>query len=193
MPDQKINILQFVISTALIILLLAGFIVLIIYVYQKKHFLSQKKIEEMKSEHQKNLLEVELEIQEETFEEISREIHDNVAHDLTVVKLYLNTLNKAEPEIFQSNINTSIELIGKSLDALRNISRSLSADFIKNEGLHKALENELIYLNKADVYTINYTLTGNDSFEDAKWEIFIFRIIQEALTNIIKHAKAQKN
>ncbi|HOZ78936.1 MAG TPA: histidine kinase, partial [Ferruginibacter sp.] len=68
------------------------FIVTLIYRYQKKQIAYFKEIEELKITHQNTLLQSQLEVQEQTFQHIAREIHDNIGQKLTLAKLYLNTL-----------------------------------------------------------------------------------------------------
>jgi two-component system, NarL family, sensor kinase len=88
--DQSIII--FIITSALLILLLIGFITTIIYRYQQKQNAYFKDIETLKTSHENSLLQAQLEIQEQTFQNISREIHDSIGQKLTLAKLHLNTL-----------------------------------------------------------------------------------------------------
>ena len=71
-----------------------------------------------------------LEIQEDTFQHISREIHDNINLSLTLAKLNLNTLNWSEKEKAISQVNSSIDLISQSIANLSDISKSLNSDII---------------------------------------------------------------
>ena len=90
----------------------------------------------------------------------------------------------------QSNISSIISLISESLNDLRDISRSLSSEVIISNGLIKALESEIIQLNKTGQYNIKLTIVGDSFFMEAYRELAIFRIIQESLNNILKHAEA---
>jgi two-component system NarL family sensor kinase len=191
MSDQNISVIELVIATTALILLLAGFIITILYLYQKKQLLFQKDIEEIKLDHEKNILQTQLEIQEQTLQYVSRDIHDNIALGLTLSKLHLNTLNYPEPAPYQDKINLSINLIGDAIQSLSNISKSLNADIIKTFGLLKAVENEIVNIEKTGLFKIEYLVTGTPVFLDSKIELVIFRIIQESLNNIIKHSRAE--
>ena len=191
MRNQNTEIIVFIFATTILILLLAGFIVTILFLYQKKQISFEKNLEEMKLDHEKNLLITQLEIQEQTFQNISREIHDNIGLSLTLAKLNLNTLNLDDPYNSKEKINSSISLISESITNLSDISKSLNSEIISTHGLLKALEMEIGILNKAGVYHIEYEITGIPVFLECQKELILFRIIQEAFNNIIKHARAK--
>src|SRR5690348_540927 len=123
MSDQEISIIQLIIATTVLILLLAGFIITILYLYQMKQFAFQKNIEEIKSSHEKNILQTQIDVREQTLLNISRDIHDNIALGLTLSKLHLNTLNYPGPIQVQDKIDLSVNLIGEVIQKLGNISK----------------------------------------------------------------------
>ncbi|HMG66422.1 MAG TPA: ATP-binding protein [Chitinophagaceae bacterium] len=149
-----------------------------------------KTIEELKFDHEKNLLHTQLEMQEQTFQHISREIHDNISLLLTLAKLNLNTLDWDHPTKAKSQIDSSLEQISKAIIDLSDISKSLSTELIINHGLIQALEKEIGKIREARLFELDYKISGNTVFMDSQKELVIFRIIQEAFNNIIKHAKA---
>ena len=79
----------------------------------------------MNIEFEQTLLKSKLEIQEHTFNEISREIHDNIGQVLSLVRINLNTL-KAPDDM--DKVNLMDELMGKAITDLRSLSHSLDAD-----------------------------------------------------------------
>lgn len=184
-------IIIFAICVAILFLLFAVFIVTIIYRYQQKKLTFYKDLETIKTTHQNELLQSQLEIQEQTFQNISREIHDNIGQKLTLAKLQLNTLRPSDHSLV-TNINSSVEMISQAISDLSDISRSLSSEIILSNGLIKALEFETSQLQKSGVYQISFAVTGNPVFMENNTELIIFRIVQEAISNVIKHAKASK-
>ncbi|MEJ7625304.1 MAG: sensor histidine kinase [Ferruginibacter sp.] len=184
------GIIIFIILCTLIILILITFITVIIYRYQKKQHAYFKELEELKVVHQNNLLQSQLEIQEQTFQNISREIHDSIGQKLTLAKLNLNTLNPDQLNGQINKVNTAITMIGEAINDLSDISRSMSSELIMQNGLIKALEFEVAQLTKLALYNIKLIVTGNSVFLDAHTELVLFRIVQEALNNIVKHSSA---
>ncbi len=183
------DIILFIISVSLLLMLFAIIIAIITFRYQKKKMTYDKGIEDLKTKHENNLLKSQLQVQEQTFQNISREIHDNIGQKLTLAKLQLNTIFFNDANTLKS-IHNVVQIISESLNDLRDISRSLSSEIIINNGLIKAIENEINQLNKTCQYNIKLTITGDTFFMDAETELVIFRMVQESLNNIMKHAEA---
>lgn len=137
------------------------------------------------------LLQTQLEIQEQTLKNISEEIHDNIGQVLSVVKLNLNTFpDDLEPEI-KSRITDTEVLLSKAIDDLRDLSQSMHGDNIASIGLQAALEMELKHLQKTGKFNTRLQVGGNRLNMPAQKEMVLFRIVQEALNNVVKHAAAK--
>ncbi len=183
-------IIIFIFISVLLILALGVFMVIIIYRYQQRQNSYFRNIRSLKISHQNSLLQSQLEIQEQTFQNISREIHDNIGQKLTLAKLHLNTLAYNSTDETISRVNDSILMISEAITDLSDISRSMNSEILLNNGLIKALEFEATQLLKSGKYKISFSATGNPVFLDANTELLLFRIAQEAVANIIKHADA---
>jgi len=191
MPSTNHDLTLNVLSITFLILLLAGFILSILFRYRKKQIAYLKELESIKSEYEKTILNSQLEIQEQTFQNISREIHDHICLNLTLAKLNLVTL---KPDDWQQNIdriNSSIDILSTSIYELSDLSHSMNPEFLENFGLIKTLEMETEKLKKPGLFNASFLLTGNSVFMDSHKELVIFRIIQEAFNNILKHASAK--
>lgn len=173
-----------------ILLSLTCFIVSILFIYQKKKIAYFETIENLKFDHEKNILKTQLEMQEQTFQHISREIHDNISLSLTLAKLNLNTLDWYHPTKAKNQIDSSLEQISKAIADLSDISKSLSSELIINQGLIQALEKEISKIREANLFKLDYKISGETVFMESQKELIIFRIIQEGFNNIIKHANA---
>jgi signal transduction histidine kinase len=190
MQKAHYDIVLFVLVSTILILLMGAFIVTILYLYRKKQLAYFKTIDELKFDHEKNLLHTQLEIQEQTLQHISREIHDNISLCLTLAKLNLNTLNWNYVAKAKTQIDLSLEQISKAITDLSDISKGLNTEAIIHLGLTGALEKETNKLKHLDLFELNYEIIGTPVFMDSQKELVTFRIIQEAFNNIIKHAKA---
>jgi two-component system NarL family sensor kinase len=190
MQSQSINITTLLLATTFLIMLMALFILLIIFGYKKRQIAFLEKISIIEQNYEKSLLSSKLEIQELTFQHISSEIHDNITLSLTLVKLQLHTLDCSSLQLTKDKADSCIKLLSKSISDLSDISRSLNSDIIFQHGLLHALEEELERIRQADRFKLEYELNGAPVYFDAKKDLLIFRIIQEAFNNIIKHANA---
>lgn len=147
--------------------------------------------EQMGIAFQQTLLRTQLEIQEQTLKNISQEIHDNVGQVLTLAKLNLATTTVAE-EAASEKIKTSQQLIGKAIQDLRDLSRSLNTDYVEDLGLVRSIEYELELLQKTGTIETELNIEGKIIKFDKQKELILFRIVQETIHNIIKHAEAKK-
>jgi two-component system NarL family sensor kinase len=186
------QITVFVIITTAIIFLLASLIVSLLYVYQKRQLLYQQNLNNLKLDFEKNLLKTQVEIQEQTFQHISRDIHDNINLSLTLAKLNLNTLDWFEIENVYTSVKSTINIIGATIEGLSNLSKGMNPELIRNLGLLKAVKNEVNKLIEMAHLDVTYEVSGEPIFMESEKELVIFRIIQEAFNNIIKHAGASK-
>lgn len=187
-PTEFIAI--FILISVLLILVLVVFISTIIYRYQQKQNTYLKDIESLNTSHENTLLKSQLEIQEQTFQKISREIHDNIGQKLTLAKLHLNTLLYADISKTVSQVSDSVNMIGEAINDLSDISRSMSSEILLSNGLIEAVELEINQVTKTGLYEMNFSVTGNPVFLSTETELVLFRIVQEVLNNIIKHANA---
>jgi signal transduction histidine kinase len=190
--EYKKVILLFVFICSLIFIFLTISIVLVVFKYQRKRRLHKINILDLKSEHENEILKAQIKVQEQTFQHIANEIHDNIGQKLSFAKLQLNVMqdfyNKHQQEIIQE----IADVITESLSDLRNLSRSLSLDFIANNCFIKAVENEIEKLNKSGLYQFKLIVQGDSQFLDVDKELMLFRIVQESLNNVVKHAQAKQ-
>jgi len=159
-------------------------------VYQKKQlqYINEKK--QLQATYEKEILESRLEIQEQTFRTISQEIHDNIGQVLTLVKLNINTMTGSSADVLQQKISDSRTLITKAIQDLRDLSKSMQTEQVIETGIAAAAAYELELIRKGGDYTIDFTVTGKEYRLQPQQELILFRIIQEALHNTLKHARA---
>lgn len=168
------------------------YIIGMLYLYKKKQSQISKKFQKLQNEQEKEILSAQLEMHEQTLNEISKEIHDNISLSLTLAKLNLNTLELSDRAYSEKKIANSIELISRSILELNDLSKSLNSEIIINHGILKALEYEMDRIENTGLFKLNFEVKGVPVYADAKKELIIFRIIQESFNNIIKHSYAKK-
>src|SRR5258705_5255222 len=187
MQKEKLEVLLSVIVASFFILMLVITILIFFRVYLKRKNKLILEKELMSIQFEQTLLQSKLEIQEQTFYDISQELHDNIGQVLSLVSISLNTLNVPGEA---DKISRMDDLLGKALFDLRNLSHSLDADYIRNNGwtgLVVKLMNGL--QNTGKFKTILQMDDGLPALGTDK-PIILFRMIQEVVNNIIKHAHA---
>jgi two-component system, NarL family, sensor kinase len=180
------------VTVTLLLALLVACAIAAIYLHNRWRLAQQQHLAGVQSGHQQQLLATRLEVQEQTLQQLMREIHDNIGSSLTYAKLALATLNPAEPQAAQQQIQMGIGAIGKALEDIRNLSKSLNAEFVAANGLLPALEHELQRVSDYSGLATQLTITGEAMYLDAETELVLFRMVQEALTNTVKHAQATR-
>lgn len=192
MQNTSTDIAIFLLITTFLIVLMGIFVIVLAFRHNKRQLTYQQKLKEIETSYEKTLLATQLEIQEQTFQQISRDIHDNITLSLTLAKLQLNTIDWQDKEKTVTKVNSTVELLSQSIADLSDVSKSLNADLIARHGLLQAVEEELQRIIQTGVLSVNYNLTGSPVYMESRRELIIFRIIQEAFNNIIKHSKATK-
>lgn len=130
------------------------------------------------------------EIQEQTFKNVSHQIHDHIGQLLSLAKLNLNTIAAVHVPGDLKKIGEAKNLISQSIRDLRSLSKILNAENILNIGLVKAVEMELQLVQDAGIKTVNLNVKGlTVRFKD-KAELILYRLFQEALHQLIDHSKA---
>jgi len=165
-----------------------------IYRISKRHKARQEQFHKdifgLRYSHENAVLKAQLDMQEYTFQMVSREVHDNIGQNLSLAKLILNTQAFEDPEESAVQVNNSVTMIGTAVKDLIDLSITMDSDIMVYNGLVKAIEAEVKKLNTSHVYQITYNISGYVVFLEGPNEIMLYRIVQETLQNIIKHANA---
>ena len=152
---------------------------------------AEKQLKEGVIIQQKEVTEAMIEGQEKERSEIGRELHDNVNQLLVATKLYI------EMGIKQGGVNellsSAVSYIMDAIEEIRKLSKTLITPSIMDIGLIssvKDLVEDIMHVNPIKIkLTINQF---NQKMWNEKFKLNIFRIVQEQLNNILKHAKAKQ-
>jgi signal transduction histidine kinase len=142
---------------------------------------------------QKQITEAVILAQEKERTEIGKELHDNVNQILGASNLYINTAMTDE-ESRQELLERSTELVSNAINEIRKISKSLITPGLREIGLIESIEDIMDDLKVArDKMVIDLDLQNisEEQIEDRR-KLTLFRIVQEQLNNIVKHAKATR-
>ena len=123
-------------------------------------------------------------------ERISKDLHDSVAQLLYAAKLNLEMF-EIEAKVLSPKLSAAKSLIAQALDEIRNIISDYRPEELEKFGLKKAINRLLDNLKRAlNCSIIADTESLSQRFERKK-EIYIYRIFQEALSNIANHSNAK--
>lgn len=130
-------------------------------------------------------------VQEQTLNHVSQEIHDNVGQLLSLVRMQLNQV-AAKGGTENQLIIDAQENIGRAMRDLRDMARGMSSDRIKLLGLYGSVEQEAQRIQQSGSFDVATMCEGTIQPMDHQKEIILFRVIQESLQNVFKHASATR-
>ncbi|MEP6927000.1 MAG: PAS domain S-box protein [Ginsengibacter sp.] len=131
-----------------------------------------------------------IDAQEKERKELSAELHDNVNQLLAASMLYLKTAQK-QKVIEEGLVSQSLDFVQKAIDELRNISHNLTPADLKGNGLAAALKVLTEKLHIPQSFEITLTIGElNEKKLTQSLQLAVYRIVQEEINNILKHANA---
>lgn len=133
-----------------------------------------------------------LAVQEEERRHLARELHDEVGQALTAVKMTLQGLRRhpgKQPPA--QRIDEGIELVDRVLRAVRDLSLDLRPMLLDDLGLAPALRWYLKRVGQRATLAVDLVCEPEEPAVPAEVATTCFRLVQEALTNIVRHARAR--
>lgn len=188
MQVQENDIIFIVIIGSCCLVIAAGALLMYVRLYnekKKKHF-EEKSI--MAMEFDRQLMQSALETQEATMSMLSKELHDNIGQLLNSTKLLIGVTERSLPTVPET-LTTAGETLGRAIQELRALSKSMDKDWLTQFNLIENLENETVRINSAQDLRIHFNKPDALPLKSGE-QVILFRIVQETIQNAIKHANA---
>lgn len=135
------------------------------------------------------------EVREQERTNMAREIHDELGQQLTGLKMYISWLNKkvvADDKDIREKFHATMELIEETIKSVRKISMELRPSMLDDLGLMAALEWQSNEFEKRSGISTEFINEVGGNEIPARLKTGLFRIYQESLTNVARHADAKK-
>jgi len=169
----------------LVMVFLASGIVVFAMFHQRKVLHHQLKLIELAEQTQKDLLDASIEAEETERKRISSELHDDVGAALASVKLILNRGIKSDNK---NLLISSEELLDSTFQKVRAISHKLQPGNLQQFGLQVTLSSMAEIFNKSEDFMIVFHPNPELPRLEYSVELGIYRVVQELIQNLIKHA-----
>ncbi|MEO5775269.1 MAG: sensor histidine kinase [Flavobacterium sp.] len=158
---------------------------------QEKQIETQK-LENVLKEQELHEIDILLEGQEKERIKLANDLHDNLGSLLATLKLNFQNLKKQDTKYDDADnlFNKTDELIEEAYQKVRTIAHTKNAGVIANQGLLPAVRNIAKKMNIPGKLAVEVIPFGLEERIENTLEVAIFRMIQEILTNAIKHANA---
>jgi len=155
--------------------------------YNRRMFERVAALSERRSELAQQLISV----QENTLRSISRELHDDFGQVLTAIGSMLQRTGKhLLSGTALRDLREVQEIVQRTLERIRSLSRALHPVMLEEMGLESALNQYLPNFEKQTGIRVRYEKDGSGRELDRNVSIHLYRVMQEALSNVAKHSKA---
>lgn len=183
------DILITTILLSLLILLFIAGIVITISIANRRHVKQEINIAQMQLNYEKELRTVENEVQEQVLINVARELHDNIGQLLTLMNIQIEQEKWDKPEM-QQVMKPIEETLQSTIQEVRLLGRNLNSDLLEQNGLIKTIDNEVNRLQGLSQFTVHWTNDGIEPVMDKNKRVMAYRIFQEMINNMLKHARA---
>lgn len=171
------------------ILFIAGlFLFLLINLYNQRKKKFQQETAALEADFRQQLLQSQLEVQEHTRTILAQELHDNVGQKLGSVRMLIGVANR-QLDTIPDSLHQADDRLQQALSDLRALSRSLNPAWLANFSLRENLHTEATRLQSANISIEPELIPDLDQLHHER-QLLLFRIIQEAIQNSLKHGKA---
>ncbi|QNA46043.1 sensor histidine kinase [Lacibacter sediminis] len=140
----------------------------------------------MEKELEQQLLQSRIEVQEQTFQQIGKELHDNVGQLLSTSRMLIG-LTERELKNPPDTLLTANATLGQAINEIRTLAKSLDKEWLERFSFSENIQTVIDRINAGEVIKASYEeqvplLLRSDE------QIILFRIVQEAVQNAVKHA-----
>ena len=188
---QQRNLQMLILLFVLFLLLISVFF--LYYLNRKNKQLNAQKIEVLKRNQQTQRLTSFIEGEERERRRIAKDLHDGLGAQLATAKMRINALEYEIPKLKNLPVYHRVQdLIDESCRNIREISHNMLPDVVEQHGLQSALRGLCQSTGEAHNIQVNFISFGLDKNLDNDLKISLYRIVQELLRNIVKHARAKE-
>jgi|GEM_PF-4953588 len=153
---------------------------------KSQYMLTAQKLDETKKSFSKKLLSV----QEEERKRLSRELHDGIGQSLYSILILLNIIDSELDGKGSENLQNAKEITATTMKDINRIARSLRPSILDDLGFILALKSHIKDFKKLTNLQVDLEIRGTTKRLQPEYETALFRVCQEALTNIQRHSKA---
>lgn len=159
-----------------------------IYFKRKKESITEEHLK-MKEQFQNQLLQSRIEVQEQTFQQIGKELHDNVGQLLSTSRMLIG-LTERELQTPPDTLLTANATLGQAINEIRSLAKSLDKEWLERFSFAENIQTMIERINAGKNVAVEYVQTIDLPLRSDE-QIILFRIVQEAIQNAIKHASPE--
>ena len=128
--------------------------------------------------------------QETERQRLSRELHDGIGQSLIALKLKMENIDITRDKKQEEKMQDAKLFLNQTIDEVRRISNDLMPAVLQEFGLVTALKNLLRMAGEGSGIKISFSSAGENGHPDKQIQMYVYRIAQEGISNMIRHAHA---
>ncbi|MEN8799307.1 MAG: sensor histidine kinase, partial [Flavobacteriaceae bacterium] len=163
-----------------------------LFYYRQRQRLKSQEITRLKAQQEVLKLEALIQGEEKERVRLAQDLHDGINGDLAVIKYKISSLDAEKFEKKQrSAYEEAIGMLDNAVEQIRRISHNLAPPALHNFELVEAIRQYCVKVASANpTLKINFQYFGEKLKLDKETETTVYRMVQELLTNVVKHAQA---
>ena len=179
-----------IIGIAVMLLLFASFMYAFIIAQRKKIRYNQH-LQELRETQQNQLIEAAIRSEEIERHRIAEALHDEVGAILSSSKLHIQGIKTDKMDERDKQLHEKgKELLNEGIQKVRGISHNLHSNILKEFGLNEAIHHFVSKLTQDTLIKTSTTMDDRYTTQNPENDISIYRMVQELINNILKHANA---
>jgi len=146
------------------------------------------------SEQRRDLAQTLISTQESTLVQISRDLHDEFGQILTAIGSMLSRAGNHAPEgsLLRADLREVCEIVQRTLESVRSLSQALHPVMLEELGLESTIDWYIPQVERQTGLVIRYQKSGTSWAVNGNLSIHIYRVLQEALSNVARHSGANE-
>lgn len=187
--SEKLQFFVLISSLIFILLIITVFILFAFFQKQKSKYIIDKMQDNL--HFQTELVKSKIEIKEQILSQIGRELHDNIGQILSVALMQMNLiLDKNKVEMIE--IENLKDIVTESLNEIRVLSKLSNKENETDFNLVNSIQADLERIQSLKNIKCSLNVNGVMPPINVEHELFLYRVLQEGITNILKHSQSEK-